>query len=178
MLEKLATHDVETVPTLFALPTSAPEPPRAVHGTRPHKLQLPSRVARGPSPGMERRRRRRTATTKSHGPSLWWSQPRLEARATATNARGRRGVAAVHALCTRTVATAPQSVARSLTSQNTSASSASSHPKTVPRLAAGPARKKVDDGEVAAAERDLGYQSPEGDLKDIFVGGSYSGQDN
>jgi hypothetical protein len=39
-------------------------------------------------------------------------------------------------------------------------------------------QEKVDDGEVAAAERDLGYQSPEGDLKDIFTGGSYSGEDN
>jgi hypothetical protein len=39
-------------------------------------------------------------------------------------------------------------------------------------------KEKVDDGEVAAAERDLGYQSPEGDLKDIFAGGSYSGEDN
>jgi hypothetical protein len=37
-----------------------------------------------------------------------------------------------------------------------------------------PGKEKVDDGEVAAAERDLGYQSPEGDLKDVFVGGSYS----
>jgi hypothetical protein len=35
-----------------------------------------------------------------------------------------------------------------------------------------------DDGEVATVERDLGYQSPEGDLKDIFAGGSYSGEDN
>jgi hypothetical protein len=41
-----------------------------------------------------------------------------------------------------------------------------------------PGKKKVDDGKVATAERDLGYQSPEGDLKDIFVGGSYSGEDN
>jgi hypothetical protein len=41
-----------------------------------------------------------------------------------------------------------------------------------------PGKEKVDDGEVAAAERDLGYQSPEGDLKDVFVGGSYSGGDN
>jgi hypothetical protein len=41
-----------------------------------------------------------------------------------------------------------------------------------------PGKKKVDDGEVAAAERDLGYQSPEGDLKDVFAGGSYSGGDN
>jgi hypothetical protein len=39
----------------------------------------------------------------------------------------------------------------------------------------------VDDGEVAAvaaAERDLGYQSPKGDLKDVFAGGSYSGEGN
>jgi hypothetical protein len=41
-----------------------------------------------------------------------------------------------------------------------------------------PGKEKVDDGEVAAAERDLGYQSPEGDLKDVFTGGSYSGEDN
>jgi hypothetical protein len=39
-------------------------------------------------------------------------------------------------------------------------------------------KEKVGDGEVAAAERDLGYQSPEGDLKDVFAGGSYSGEDN
>jgi hypothetical protein len=123
-------------------PTSAPEPPRVVHGTRPHKLELSSWVAQGPSSGTERRRRRRTTTTRSRGPPLWWSQPRPEARATATNARGRRRVAAVHALCTRTVATAPRSVARSLTSQNTSASGTSSLPKTAPRLTAGPARKR------------------------------------
>jgi hypothetical protein len=41
-----------------------------------------------------------------------------------------------------------------------------------------PDKEKVDDGEVVAAERDLGYQSPEGDLKDIFAGGSYSGENN
>jgi hypothetical protein len=41
-----------------------------------------------------------------------------------------------------------------------------------------PGKEKVDDGEVATAERDLGYQSPEGDLKDVFARGSYSGEDN
>jgi hypothetical protein len=41
-----------------------------------------------------------------------------------------------------------------------------------------PGKEKVDDGEVVAAEQDLGYQSPEGDLKDVFIGGSYSGGDN
>jgi hypothetical protein len=41
-----------------------------------------------------------------------------------------------------------------------------------------PGKEKVNDGEVAAAERDLGYQSPEGDLKDVFARGSYFGEDN
>jgi hypothetical protein len=40
-----------------------------------------------------------------------------------------------------------------------------------------PGKEKANDGEVAAAERDLGYQSPEGDLKDVFTEGSYSGGD-
>jgi hypothetical protein len=42
--------------------------------------------------------------------------------------------------------------------------------KTAPHL--------VDDGEVAAAKRDLGYQSLEGDLKDVFAEDSHSGGDN
>jgi hypothetical protein len=41
-----------------------------------------------------------------------------------------------------------------------------------------PGKEKVDDGEVATAERDLRYQSPEGDLKDVFAGDSHSGGDN
>jgi hypothetical protein len=40
-----------------------------------------------------------------------------------------------------------------------------------------PGEEKVDDGEVAAAERDLGYQSPEGDLKDVFTRDSHSDGD-
>jgi hypothetical protein len=41
-----------------------------------------------------------------------------------------------------------------------------------------PGKEKVDDGEVAAVGRDLGYQSPKGDLKEVFAGGSYSGGNN
>jgi hypothetical protein len=39
-------------------------------------------------------------------------------------------------------------------------------------------KEGVDDGEVAAGERELGYQSPEGDLKDVFTGDSDSEDDN
>jgi hypothetical protein len=38
-----------------------------------------------------------------------------------------------------------------------------------------PGKERVDDGEVAAAERDLGYQSLEGVLKDVITGDSNSG---
>jgi hypothetical protein len=41
-----------------------------------------------------------------------------------------------------------------------------------------PGKKKVDEGDAAAGERDLGYQSPEGVLKDVFTGDSDSGDDN
>jgi hypothetical protein len=41
-----------------------------------------------------------------------------------------------------------------------------------------PGKEKVDDDEVAAAERDLGYQSPEGDLKDVFAKDSHSDGDD
>ena len=41
-----------------------------------------------------------------------------------------------------------------------------------------PGKERVDDGEVAARERDLRYQSPEGVLKDVFTGDSDSGDDN
>jgi hypothetical protein len=40
-----------------------------------------------------------------------------------------------------------------------------------------PGKERVDDGDVAAGERDLGYQSPEQVLKDILTGGSDSGDD-
>jgi hypothetical protein len=41
-----------------------------------------------------------------------------------------------------------------------------------------PGKEKVDEGDAAAGERDLGYQSPEGVLKDVFTGDSDSGDDN
>jgi hypothetical protein len=40
-----------------------------------------------------------------------------------------------------------------------------------------PGKERVDDGDVAAGERELGYQSPEGVLKDVFTGDSDSGDD-
>jgi hypothetical protein len=41
-----------------------------------------------------------------------------------------------------------------------------------------PGKEKVNNDEVAAVERDLGYQSPEGDLKDVFAKDSHSDGDD
>jgi hypothetical protein len=41
-----------------------------------------------------------------------------------------------------------------------------------------PGKERVDDDEVAAGERELGSQSPKGDLKDVFTGDSDSGDDS
>jgi hypothetical protein len=38
-----------------------------------------------------------------------------------------------------------------------------------------PGKEKVDEGDAPAGEWDLGYQSPEGVLRDIFIGDSDSG---
>jgi hypothetical protein len=38
-----------------------------------------------------------------------------------------------------------------------------------------PGKERIDDGDVAAGERGLGYQSPEQVLKDVFTGESDSG---
>jgi hypothetical protein len=41
-----------------------------------------------------------------------------------------------------------------------------------------PSKERVNSGEVVVGEPDLGYQSPEGVLKDVFTGDSDSGDDN
>jgi hypothetical protein len=118
MLEKLATHDVETVPTLFAL---ADKYARAAEGCAWHSAPQTRATQSGGSgavPGTVRRKRRRTATIRSRGPPLWSLQLRPRDGAIATSAHGRRRVTTAHALCTPTVATTPRSVARSLISQN------------------------------------------------------------
>jgi hypothetical protein len=121
--------------------TNAPEPPRAVHGTRPHKPESPRQVTRAPPLGMAKRKRRATAT-KDHSQPRWSLQLRPGAGATATSAHGHKGVAAARALYTPTVATTLRSVARSLISQSVSASGVSSLLRMAPHPVAVLARKR------------------------------------
>jgi hypothetical protein len=133
MLEKLATHDVETVTTLFALADKCARATRAVHGTRHHRPELPRRVARVPSPKTAKRRRR-IAATRGRRLLLRSSQLRLGAGTSATSTHVHREAIAARALCTPTVATTPRSAARSSSSRSASASGASRLPRMAPHL--------------------------------------------
>jgi hypothetical protein len=161
MLEKLATHDVETVSTLFAL---ADKCARAAEGRAWHSAPQTGVAQTGGSgvvPGTVKRKRR-VAATRGRSLPRWSSQLRLGAGETATNAHSRRGVIAAHALCTPIVATAPRSVARSSTSQNASASGASSLPRTAPHLVADLAKKGSTTTRWPWLNRTSGISHPRG----------------
>jgi hypothetical protein len=136
MLEKLATHDVETVPTLFAL---ADKCARAAEGHAWHSAPQTGAAQSGGSGAVPRDGKKKEKKDRDY--------QRLRSTAlvvaAATVGQGDRNkrprpqrVTVAHALCTPTVATTPRSVARSLTSRNASVSDANSLPKTALHLIA------------------------------------------
>jgi hypothetical protein len=156
--------------------TSALGPPRAVHGTRPHKPGLPRRVARVPPPGRQKKKKGRgyerpqstalvvAAATEGRGDR--YKRPRPQ--------RGNSGSWPVHpnghhsaAEC-REIIDLAKCVSECVSERRERSSKDGSPPRHHP------GKEKVDDGKVVAAERDLGYQSPEGDLKDVFTRDSHS----
>jgi hypothetical protein len=161
-------------PLSLLWPTSAPGLLRVVRGTQRRRPGLPKRAAQVSS---LRTSRKRTATTRSRTPPLWSWQLRLGAGATAVNAHDHRGVTAAHAPCTPTVHSATEcreiiDLAKRVSARREQSSGDGSPPRRRP------GKERADDEEVVAAEPDLGYQSPEGVLKDVFTGGSNSGEDN
>jgi hypothetical protein len=143
-------------------PTSAPGLPRAVHGTRHHRLGLPRWVAWVPSLRTTKRKRRRIAAPRGHRLLLRSSQLRLGAETSTTSAHDRRGVTAAHALYTPTVAIALRSVARSSNSRSASANGASRPPRTAPLLVAGLARKGSTAARWPRENRTSGISHPRG----------------
>ena len=149
-----------------------------MHGTRPHNPGLPSRVARVPSPGTEKKKKK-----KDHDYQKSRSTALLVAAATRgqddrnkrpRSQRGNSGSCSMHPNGHHSTVECREIIdlAKRVSERREQSSKDGSPPRRRP------GKEKVDDGEVAAAERDLGYQSPEGDLKDVFAGGSYSGGDN
>jgi hypothetical protein len=178
ILEKLATHDVETVPTLFAL---ADKCARAAEGRAWHSAPQARAAQSGgsgavPWDGKKKKKKDRdyqkprstalvvAATTEGQGDRN--KRPQLQ--------KGNSGSCPVHPNGRHSAAECREII--DLAKRISERCEQSSKDGSPPRRR--PGKERVDDGEMAAAERDLGYQSPEGDLKDVFAGGSYSGEDN
>jgi hypothetical protein len=178
MLEKLAMHDVETVPTLFTL---ADKCARATEGRAWHSAPQNEAAQSGgsgaiPRDGKKKKKKDRdyqkpqsialvvAAATGGQGDRN--KRPRAQ--------RGNSGSCPMHPNGRHSAAECREII--DLVKRVSERREQSSKDSSPPRCR--PGKEKVDDGEVVAAERDLGYQSPEGDLKDVFAGGSYSGGDN
>jgi hypothetical protein len=178
MLEKLATHDVETVPTLFAL---ADKCARGAEGRAWHSAPQTRATQSGGSGDAPRDGKNKKKKDRDY------QKPRSTALvvAAATGGQGDRnkrprpqrgnsGSCPMHPNGRHSAAECREIIdlAKRVSERREQSSKDGSPPRNRP------GKEKVDDGEVAATERDLGYQSPEGDLKDVFAGGSYSGEDN
>jgi hypothetical protein len=178
MLEKLATHDVETVSTLFA---QADKCARATEGRAWHSAPQTGVTQMGgsgivPQDGKKKRNKDRdhqkprstalvvAAATGGRGESN--KHPRSQ--------RGNSGSCPVHPNGRHSVAECREII--NLMKRVSERREQSSKDGSTPHRR--PGKERVDDGEVVAAERDLGYQSPEGDLKNVFAGDSYSDGDN
>jgi hypothetical protein len=170
MLEKLATHDVETVPTLFAL---ADKCARAAEGRAWHSAPQTGATQSGgsgavPQDGKKKKKKDRdyqksrstalvvAATTGGRGDRNKCPRPQR-------GNNGRHSAMECHEII---------DLVKRVSERHDQSSKDGSPPRRRP------GKEKANNGEVAAAERDLRYQSPEGDLKDVFTGGSYSSGDN
>jgi hypothetical protein len=174
MLEKLATHDVETVTTLFAL---ADKCARAAEGRAWHSAPQTGVAQMGGS-GAITQDRKKKKKNRGH------LRPQVAALVVAAAAGGRSernkrprpqggnsGSCPVHPNSRHSAAECCEIIklAKRVSERREQTSKDCSPPRHQP------GKERVDDGDVAAGERGLGYQSPEGVLKDVFTEDSDSG---
>jgi hypothetical protein len=178
MLGKLATHDVETILTLFAL---ADKCARAAEGCAWHsapQIGVTQTGGSGTVPWDGKKKKKKdhdhhksqstalviAATTGGRGDRNKRPQPQ----------RGNSGSCPVHPNGRHSATECREIIdlAKRVSERRKQCSKDGSPPRRRP------GKERVNDGEVATTERDLEYQSPEGDLKDVFAGDSYSGGNN
>jgi hypothetical protein len=178
MLEKLATHDVETVSTLFAL---ADKCAKATKGRAWHSAPQTGAVQVGGSGAVPRDDKKKKKKSRGHerpqstvlvvtAATGGWGDRNKRPR----SQRGNNGSCPMHPNSRHSAAECHEII--DLTKRISERREKSSKDGSLPRRRRG--KERVDDGEVAAAEWDLGYQSPEGVLKDVITGDSYSGGDS
>jgi hypothetical protein len=178
MLEKLATHDVETVSTLFALANKCA---RAAEGHAWHSTPQTGVAQTGGSGAVIQDNKKK----KKKNRGLERSPSAAPIVAAATRGRGERnkrprpqrgnsGSCPMHPNSRHSTTECREIIelAKRVSERREQTSKDGSPPRRWP------GKERVDDGKVAAGERDLGYQSPKGVLKDVFTGDSDSGDDS
>jgi hypothetical protein len=178
MLEKLATHDVETVTTLFALTDKCA---RAAEGRAWHSAPQTGVAQTGGlgAVSQDGKKKKKKNRSSERPPS---AAPVVAAATGGRNERnkhpwpqrGNNGSCPVHPNSRHSAAECHEIIelAKRVNERREQTSKDGSPP------CRRPGKERVDSREVSTGEPNLGYQSPEGVLKDVFTGGSNSGDDN
>jgi hypothetical protein len=178
MLEKLATHDVETVTTLFTLVNKCA---RAAEGRAWHSTPQTGVTQTGGSGAATQGGGKKKKKNRGHDKSQSGA-PVTAAAAGGRDERDKRprqqgsnsGSCPVHPNSRHSASECREilKLAKRISERREQASKDGSPPRHRP------GKENVDEGDATAGERDLGYQSPEQVLKDILTGDSDSGGDN
>jgi hypothetical protein len=178
MLEKLATHDVETFIMLFAL---ADKCTRAAEGRAWHSAPQTGVAQMGGSgvvaqDGKKKKKKNRgSERPPSAAPIVAaTTRGRNERNKCPRPQRGNSGSCPVHPNNRHSTAECREMIelAKRVSERREQTSKDGSPP------CRRPGKERVNSGEVAVGEPDLGYQSPEGVLKDVPTGDSDFGDDN
>jgi hypothetical protein len=160
MLEKLATHDVETITTLFAL---ADKCARAVEGRAWHSTPHTGVAQTGGSgviiQGGKKKKNRGHEKPQSAAPIVAaMTGGRSERNKRPQPQGGNNGSCPVHPNSRHSATECREIIklAKRISERREQTSKDGSPPRRRP------GKEKVDDGDVAMGEWDLGYQSPEG----------------
>jgi hypothetical protein len=176
MLEKLATHDVETITTLFVL---ADKCARAVEGRAWHSAPQTGVAQTGGSGVVTQNSKKKKKNRGHERPSS--AAPVVTAATGGRNERNKRprpqegnsGSCPLHPNSRHSATECREIIklAKRVSERREQTSKDGSPPRHRP------GKERVDDDDVAAGERDLAYQSPEQVLKDILTRDSDSGDD-
>jgi hypothetical protein len=178
MLEKLATHDVDDVTTLFAL---ADKCARAAEGRAWHSVPQAEVTKVGNSDVVAQGRGRKKKRNKNHSHEKSWLAVSVVVAAESRGKRSKRprpqgssgDTSPVHPNSRHHATDCREIIklARRISERREKSFKDGSPPHRRPS-------QMGADGKAAATEgQDLGYQSPEGCLKDVFTGDSDSNND-
>jgi hypothetical protein len=178
MLEKLVTHDVETVTTLFTLVDKCA---RAAEGRAWHSVpqtgvtQMGGSGATTQGGGKKKKKNRGHDRPQSAAPVATAAAGGRDERNKCPQQQGSdSGSCPVHPNSRHSASECWEilKLVKRISERCEQASKDGSPPRRRPH------KEKVDEGDLAAGERDLGYQAPKQVLKDIITRDSDSNDDN